>query len=246
MQGRFLTGAWRHLAMMNWAVDPDLLRPLVPRGTELDDFEGRTWVSLVGFLFEDTRLLGVPVPGYVRFEEVNLRFYVRRTEPGDSEVKRAVVFVREIVPKAAIAWTARLIYNEQYVAHPMGHDVALPGTGPGHVQVNWQHEGRTLGMQVNVEGAAAPIAAGSEAEFITEHYWGYVTQRDGSTVEYQVEHPRWDAWSATSIRLIGDVPAYYGGRFADTLRRPADSAFVAVGSEIVVRKPRRLQDTVSR
>jgi len=244
MQGRFLTGAWRHLAMMNWVVDPARLEPLVPRGTELDAFEGRTYVSLVGFLFEDTKLLGVGVPGHVRFEEVNLRFYVRRTDPGETEPKRAVVFVREIVPKAAIAWTARLIYNEQYVAHEMGHDIALPGDGPGHVQLTWQHEGRDLGMQVNVDGAAEPIVEGSEAEFITEHFWGYVTQRDGSTVEYQVEHPRWDAWSATSSRLIGDVPAYYGERFADVLRRPADSAFVAVGSDIVVRKPRRLPDTI--
>jgi uncharacterized protein YqjF (DUF2071 family) len=241
VQGRFLTGAWRHLAMMNWVVEPELLEPLVPAGTKLDRFDGRVWISLVGFLFADTRLLGLPIPFHTRFEEVNLRFYVRRVEPTTGEVKRAVVFVREIVPRAAIALTARLAYNEAYVAHPMSHTVELPQDGGrGVFEYGWRARGESYGMRVETIGTAGPIEAGSEAEFITEHYWGYVRQRDGSTYEYQVEHPRWDVWNADSAALIGPVPAYYGAPFESVLASPPVSSFVAAGSAIVVRKPRRI------
>jgi uncharacterized protein YqjF (DUF2071 family) len=32
---------------------------------------------MVGFVFKDTRVLGIKWPFHVNFEEVNLRFYVR-------------------------------------------------------------------------------------------------------------------------------------------------------------------------
>ncbi len=117
----FLTAEWRHLAMVHYAIDPRVLAPFVPRGTELDDWHGTTFVSLVGFLFLRTRVLGVPIPCHRDFEEVNLRFYVRRrTNDG---WRRAVSFVREIVPRRAIAVTARLLYGEPYVALPMRHRI---------------------------------------------------------------------------------------------------------------------------
>ena len=110
--GIFLTAEWRYLAMLNYAVDPQVLLPRVPAGTELDFFDGQTFVSLVGFLFRDTRVLGLRIPGHQTFEEVNLRFYVRRGANGrtvDGEVRRGVVFVREIVPRWAIAAVARWV-----------------------------------------------------------------------------------------------------------------------------------------
>ena len=118
----FLTGEWRYLAMLNYRVDAALLEPFVPHGTTLDDWQGTTYVSLVGFLFRDTRVLGVPIPLHRDFEEVNLRFYVRRE--ADGEVRRGVTFIKEIVPRPAIATVARLAYNEPYVALPMRHSIA--------------------------------------------------------------------------------------------------------------------------
>jgi uncharacterized protein YqjF (DUF2071 family) len=97
----FLTAEWRNLAMLNYEVDQSLLLPFVPSGTTLDQWEGKTYVSLVGFRFLKTRVLGLPVPFHTNFDEVNLRFYVRRRIAGD--VRRGVVFIREIVPRWAIA-----------------------------------------------------------------------------------------------------------------------------------------------
>src|SRR5262249_55610023 len=117
----FLTAEWRHLAMLNYAVDADMLRPFVPRGTELDFFGGRAYISLVAFRFLNTKVLGLPVPGHRDFDEANLRFYVRR--PAGREMRRGVVFIREVVPRRMVAAVARWAYNEQYVARPMWHDV---------------------------------------------------------------------------------------------------------------------------
>jgi uncharacterized protein len=234
----FLTAAWRSLAMLNWAVDPALLAPRVPEGTELDTWEGTAYASLVGFLFLDTRVLGIGVPFHRDFEELNLRFYVRRTV-GD-EVRRGVVFVKEVVPRRAIAALARLAYGENYVAHPMRHRIALePDTG-GSVEYGWRIGGRWSSLRAEVEGPARPLEAGSEAEFIAEHYWGYARQRGGGTVEYRVEHPRWRAWAATAARVEADLAALYGGALADALSGEPRSAFVAEGSEIVVRRGVRI------
>lgn len=238
----FLTGAWRTLAMLNWRVDPALLAPLVPRGTTLDAWQGATYVSLVGFLFRDTRVLGVPVPLHRDFEEVNLRFYVRRETAG--EVRRGVTFVKEIVPRIAIAAVARLAYNEPYVALPMRHTidrVRTPDAAPGTVRYEWRQPSGWSGITLHASGAATPLVAGSEAEFITEHYWGYTRQRDGGTVEYRVSHPRWRTWHVDTAELHGDFAAMYGAPLGAVLARPHDSAFLAEGSEIAVHLPARLQ-----
>jgi uncharacterized protein YqjF (DUF2071 family) len=241
MARRFLTAEWRYLAMLNYRVDPALLLPLVPRGTALDHWRGSAYVSIVGFLFRDTRVLGVPVPLHRDFEEVNLRFYVRRTV--DGEVRRAVTFIREIVPRPAIATVARLAYNEPYVAMPMRHSIATqsgPDAAPSMVRYEWKQRSGWSGLTVAASGAAMPLVPGSEAEFITEHYWGYTRQRDGGTVEYQVTHPRWRTWTVDDASLGGDLSELYGAEFGSVLAGPPASAFLAEGSPIAVHAPTRL------
>lgn len=236
----FLTGQWKYLAMMNYEIEPETLRPLVPRGTELDRWNGKTVVSVVGFMFSDTKVRGIRVPFHHRFEEVNLRFYVRRkTEDG---WRRGVVFIREIVPRWAIATVARLVYNENYAAMPMRHRIDEAGLNnkSGAVEYGWRWRGRWNHLRVTAIGDAQSLVDGSEEEFITEHYWGYAAQRDGSTVEYQVEHPRWVVWQVGERAFDCDVQAVYGERFVASLSASPNSAFLALGSEIVVRKGARL------
>ena len=233
----FLTARWENLVLLNYACDPTLLAPLVPAGTELDTWQGHTLFSLVGFLFSDTRLLGVPIPFHRTFEEVNLRFYVRR--PG-SDSRRAVVFVRELVPRRAIAAVAKGVYNEPYLAVAMHHHCSLtPGQG-GELRYGWTHQGTDFELGARVAGPALALASGSEAEFITEHYWGYTRQRDGGTLEYQVEHPRWQVWTATDCWFRGPALGLYGREFGEILSDTPRSAFVAVGSPVAVHRGRRL------
>jgi uncharacterized protein YqjF (DUF2071 family) len=235
----FLTAEWRFLAMLNWEVESSLLQPLVPAGTELDDWNGRLYASVVGFLFQKTRVLGMAVPFHADFEEVNLRFYVhRKTESG---FRRGVVFVKELVPRRLVAMLARRVYHENYVAVPMAHEIGLRSDGsPAQVAYSWTHAGAGGRLHLTTGRGLRSLDAGSVEEFLAEHYYGYVRQPGGATLEYAVEHPPWRIWPAEEAGLEADVRSLYGDRFASALGRPPDVAFLAAGSAIRVRRGARV------
>jgi uncharacterized protein YqjF (DUF2071 family) len=234
----FLTARWESLILLNYPCPPELLEPLVPAGTTLDSWQGKTVISLVGFLFADTRVRSWSIPFHRTFEEVNLRFYVRRTAP-DGATRRAVVFIRELVPRPAIAVVARWLYNEPYLAVPMSHRIDLTPERGGSVEYRWRYHGADFALRAQTQGPARALQPGSEAEFITEHYWGYTRQRDGGTLEYQVEHRRWEVWE-TRARFEGPGVDLYGPEFGAILAGPPQSAFVVVGSEVRVYLGKRL------
>ena len=228
----FLTAEWKHLAMLNYEIDPSLLAPLVPAGTELDLWNGKALVSVVGFLFLKTRVWGIPIPFHRDFEEVNLRIYVRRK--AEDGWRRGVVFIKEIVPRAAIALAARKLYNEPYIALPMAHRVAVESGSVKSAEYSWRFGGRQNSLKLTTRGRAELLPEGSEAGFITEHYWGYNAQPDGSTLEYRVEHPRWRVYDVADAKLDCDVAGLYGERFRDSLNRQPSSACLAEGSGVTV------------
>lgn len=236
---RFLTAEWRNLAMLNYEIDPGILAGRVPVGCELDAWSGRCFVSMVGFQFLRTRVLGVPVPFHRHFVEVNLRFYVRRKSEGTW--RRGVVFVKELVPRRAIAWVARRVYGENYDALPMRHEIGAAATPEiRSVAYRWRRRGAWEGLSATFSGEPALCADAAEETFITEHYWGYSRLRDHATVEYQVEHPRWRVWRASTASLDCEAASLYGPEFVEALSAAPSSAFVADGSPVVVRRGVRL------
>jgi uncharacterized protein YqjF (DUF2071 family) len=256
----FLTARWQYLAMINYVVDPEILEPLVPRGCELDLWQGQAYVSLVGFRFLDTKLKGLPIPFHRDFDEINLRFYIRRKDhenETNAEWKRAVAFIKEIVPKFAIAFTARTFYNEPYIAIPTRHTINLgpenentgnaeaghQQTGKLQVKYEWKYRGRWNHLSVQPTGVAQPMREGSDEQFIAEHYWGYTAQKDGGTIEYQVTHPAWRVWSCVDSKIDVDVAELYGERFVAPLSQTPSSVFLAEGSEISVSNGRRIDLT---
>lgn len=239
----FLTAEWRRLLMVNYEIDPSVLERRVPRGTELDTYQGKAFISLVGFRFLKTRICGLAIPGHQDFEEVNLRFYVRRPHP--EGVRRGVVFIKEIVPRSAIAFVARRVYNENYVSHPMRHAFEPPFASDHTLEglsYSWEFRGKWQSLSARVSGPPRPLAPGSEAEFIAEHYWGYARQQNGSTLEYSVEHPSWNAWRATETTVELDAAGVYGEEFAAALGRAPTSTFAADGSAVVVRRGVKLPE----
>jgi uncharacterized protein len=234
----FLSAEWRDLVMLNFEVDPGLLRSHVPPGTELDFFGGKTFVSLVGFRFLRTRLFGIlPIPFHSNFDEVNLRFYVRRQE--GPTLRRGVVFIREIVPRRAIADVARLLYGENYTRHPMRHSINRDGACYT-AEYEWQFKRRWCRLCARAAGTPATPLEGSLEQFITEHYWGYSRKRKGACVEYHVTHVPWQVWTASGAGFEGDGDALYGSGFGDVLCGAPDSAFIADGSAVQVFMGRRI------
>lgn len=228
---RFLTAEWKNLLMLNYAVDPALLQPLVPPGTELDAFDGQTYLSLVGFEFNRTRVLGWAVPFHQNFEEVNLRFYVRRGS------KRGVVFIRELVPRYAVAALARLAFNENYSCVPMSHRIE---GDVRNAEYSWRSGPHECLMRIETEGESFLPQEDSLSQFITEHYWGYAAQKGGGCLEYEVQHTPWRVWNAKQASFSGNVDALYGTEFAQVLKAEPDSAFLAKGSPVTVFKGRRI------
>jgi uncharacterized protein YqjF (DUF2071 family) len=244
MKPGFLTAEWRDLVMLNYPVESSILAPHVPRGTELDEWDGNTFISLVAFSFLNTRVKRIPVPFHRDFEEINLRFYVRFKGP--EGWRRGVVFVREVVPKRAIASIARWLYNENYVACPTRSNPRHAADGSQIREYGWCHKDKWLSIGATYSGSPSLPKEGSEEEFISEHYWGYTSQRDGSTVEYRVEHPQWNVWPASDHVASGDFAEFYGPEFAAALAGPPSSAFVADGSAVIVREGTQLEQDARR
>jgi uncharacterized protein len=235
----FLSAEWRDLVMLNYEVDARLLDAHVPAGTVLDSFDGRTYVSLVGFRFCHTKLFGyVPIPFHTDFDEVNLRFYVRRRE--DNEDRRGVVFIAEIVPKRAVAQIARFAYGENYVCLPMKHRIDMNGPTKT-AEYEWRLRGAWSKLHADASGAAAPAEEGSLEQFTTEHYWGYSNRRSGETLEYRVAHVPWNVWKTNAAGFEGDATALYGFELGKVLERPPDSAFIADGSPVAVFTGKKIQ-----
>lgn len=237
-RGVFLTAEWRNLVMLNYVVEPAALLPYVPAGTEIDLWNDRALVSIVAFRFLRPRLLGIPIPFHHEFPEVNLRFYVRRESPRG--VRRGVVFIKQIVPRIAVACVARWIHGQNFVVHSMRHDVAEFGAASGNASYEWRVGDHWNRVRICTDSAAELPAPGTEEWFITEHYWAYAARGKRSSLEYEVEHPSWRIRRADSVELECDAEAVYGPRFVDAFTAPPSSAFLVDGSAVAARRGTRL------
>ncbi len=238
MKSPFLTAEWRKLAIANYAVDPAILRPFIPYKTELDLWQNKCYVSLVGFMFLNTRIKGIRIPFHEHFEEVNLRFYLRYKENG--EWKRGVCFIREIVPRHALTFVANALYNEKYMTLPMAHEWYQKDNRLT-VSYKWKHKKDWYYLTVNADPISRKILPGSEEEFITEHYWGYTRIDNKVTSEYGVEHPRWETYKVNDHDICIDFGKMYGSEFAYLNEYPPDSVMLAEGSEIIVRSAGKIR-----
>jgi uncharacterized protein YqjF (DUF2071 family) len=230
---KFLTAKWHDLIMANYSVEPSLLADRVPTGTEIDLYEGKCFVSLVGFMFLDTRVMGFLVPFHVNFEEVNLRFYVRHEK--DDEVRRGVVFIKEIVPRFAIAAVAKTIYGEPYERWAMSNF-----RDEEHVRYSWEKAGYSNTLSVERSESLGVPDTGSEGEFIIEHYWGYTKRGENRTDEYKVEHPKWELFAPENVHIDVDFGKTYGEAFGFLADAEPHSVLLAKGSDISVYKGERL------
>jgi len=193
----------------------------------------------VGFLFNNTSVMGIKWPGFVNFEEVNLRYYIKYFD--GKEWRRGVGFISEIVPQFLVAGIANLFYNEHYSTAKMSHTISL-NNNELQVAYNWKKKNQDLNlMWVKANPVLKDIVSGSEEEFIFEHYYGYNKLNETTTVEYSLAHPRWQVYPVTDYQLHCNVEKLYGASFVPFIQNVQPvSIFLAKGSDVQVKMPKKL------
>ena len=227
----FLTAEWNDLALINYEINPQILKKYVPKGTELDLWNGKCYISLIGFMFENVKVLGIKIPFHINFEEVNLRFYVKRFENGNW--KRGTVFIKEIVPKHAVTLVANTLYKEHYQTLKMKHS-RTTNEHSKTFQYQWKKDSKWNSITMKTNKNAIPIELNSEAEFITEHYFGYTKFNENKTIEYEVTHPRWQQLQVIETKIDVDFKLIYGDNFQFLQELQPASTFLALGSKITI------------
>jgi len=230
IQRKFLTAEWRKLIMANYEIDPGILKKYVPAGTELDTWNNKYYVSLVGFMFLKTKLRGVTIPFHSNFPEVNLRFYVRYRS--GNAWRRGVVFINEFVPKPAITFVANIFYKERYITCPMKHKWEIGEQLT--IGYYWKNNNKWNEMEVVANPKLNEIKPGSKEEFITEHFWGYSSADKNKTGAYEVTHPRWDIYSIGNYKVDCQFKQLYGDDFDILDHLQPASVFLAEGSPVTI------------
>jgi len=238
----FLTAEWRKLAIANYIIDKKILEKYVPIGTEIDLWKGNCYVSVVGFMFVNTKLLGIRIPFHTHFEEVNLRFYVKRFVNG--KWRRGVVFIKEIVPKPALTFVANTVYDENYETLPMKHTWQV-GENSRTVRYRWKKSGHWNSISIEASIDHYPIESNSELEFITEHYWGCAKVNHRKSNEYEVIHPRWEVYKVKDYDIDIDFGTVYGQEFESLKSTNPISVMLAEGSEITVENKKTIKSPLA-
>ena len=231
MKETFLSARWENLIMANYEVNPDILKSYLPKGVELDYYNNKSYVSLVGFMFKQTNLFNVPIPFLGTFEEINLRFYVKRVE--GNTVKRGVVFINETVPYKLVAWLANKLYKEHYIAIPTKSFIDV-ANATKKIRYEWNINKEWNHIEVNAAKENVEMLPDSVEEFIFEHYYGYTKINNQLSQEYKVNHPRWLVNKVINYSIQCDFKAMYSNDFSFLSNRQPDSVIIAEGSPVTV------------
>lgn len=232
MTDTFLSARWENLIMANYSVNPDVLKPYLPNGVELDFYQDKVFVSLVGFMFKQTRLFNIPIPFLGTFEEINLRFYVKRTE--GNCIKRGVVFINETVPYKPVAWLANKLYKEHYTAVPT-KNFLVTGETAKTIRYEWNIQNKWNHLAVKTSVESEQMLPGTVEEFIFEHYYGYTKINSQFSQEYKVNHPRWQVNQVIDSSIDCDFKSMYGTDFSFLGKQTPHSVIIAEGSPVTVK-----------
>ena len=228
----FLKASWQNLIMANYEIDPELLKPFLPKGLELDYYQGKCYVSLVGFMFKNTSIFNIPIPLWGNFEEVNLRFYVIRNL--DHEIRRGVVFINETVPNKIVAFVANKLYKEHYIAIPTKHNWQIDAQQK-QIEYQWKVNNNWNKIKVMAAVNKEKMKPDSMEEFIFEHYYGYTKVNENKSLEYKVAHPSWEINRINDYHINCDFVNLYGVSFGVLNHSKPHSVMLAEGSTVSVK-----------
>ena len=227
----FLKANWENIIMANYEIDPKILDPFLPKGVEIDLFNDKAYISLVGFMFKKTKLFGIPIPWFGTFEEINLRFYVVRRE--NNQIKRGVVFINETIPYPIVAWMANKLYKEHYTVVPTKHEINQANNCK-KIKFEWLLNKKWNSIYVEASNELSAMKPNSLENFIYEHYYGYTKIDEHKTEEYKLQHPSWKTNEVVNYAIDCDFEAMYGKSFSVLNQTNPEAVFIAEGSSVAV------------
>lgn len=227
----FLKANWENIIMANYEIAPEVLAPYLPKGVELDLFDGKCYISLVGFMFKKTRLFNIPIPYLGTFEEINLRFYVKRKD--GNLLKRGVVFINETIPYQIVAWMANKLYKEHYTVVPTKHEINNFDTTQ-NIKFEWLLNKKWHSIYVEASTKSEVMQTDSLEQFIYEHYYGYTKIDANNTEEYKLQHPSWKTNKVLNYKIDCDFEMMYGKPFSVLNATKPEAVFIAEGSSVKV------------
>lgn len=229
-----LTAEWTNLLVATFETDKNLLQKFLPAKTELSDWNGKHFMSIVGFMFSKPRLLNITSPFYRKFEEVNLRFYVRRKEK--NKWKNGVVFIKEIAPSPLVGLVAKWLYHESFISLPMKHNLNITDA-ERNIEYRWKigHSWNYIKIQASLSHSLSPHTI--EA-FIADRHWAYTKAGDHRTFEFEIEHSPWNIFPSHSFEMNLDAAKIYGSEFAEYFHQKPLTVFLMDGSQTKVSYPK--------
>ncbi|WP_395049474.1 YqjF family protein [Flavobacterium sp.] len=227
----FLKANWENIIMANYEIDPKILIPFIPQGVELDLFNGKAYISLVGFMFKKTKLFNIPIPYLGTFEEINLRFYVIRKE--GNKIKRGVVFINETIPYPIVAWMANKLYKEHYTVVPTKHEISNDDNIK-KANFEWLLNKKWNRIYVEASTETKEMKNDTLEQFIYEHYYGFTKIDAHKTEEYKLQHPSWKTNKVFNYKIDCDFKAMYGNSFSILNTTEPEAVFIAEGSSVKI------------
>ncbi|WP_366185593.1 DUF2071 domain-containing protein [Flavobacterium ovatum] len=227
----FLKANWENIVMANYEIAPDILSKYIPQGVTLDLYDGKAYISLVGFMFKNTKIFNVPIYKFGTFEEINLRFYVSRKV--GNITKRGVVFINETVPYKAVAWLANALYKEHYTTIPTKHHWDFSKKNK-EIKYEWLVDKKWNSIVLSACKEKKAMTKNSFESFIFEHYYGYTKYSETSTEEYQIAHPSWLVNEILDYKIDCHFEKMYGKGFAVLDKTKPTSVFLAEGSTVEI------------
>ena len=232
-----MTAKFSELVAVNFAIDPKILEPRVPRGLELDFYNDETYVSLICMMLRDVRVWGIPIHIATGFEEINLRFYVRRRE-GDG-YRRGCCFIKDYVSSGAAAWILGSLFKAEFQKLKMKHSNSgfdgAPESVPS-VDYQWKVGDHWNRLRIKARSRIQKTSRDTKHGFILMHDNEY-SQRDGKTLEDRASRPAWTIWDAAQANFECDVKNLFGREFQRALSRRPASVFVTGGSDVTIYRP---------
>lgn len=179
---------WSELAFVHWRADAATIAPLLPAGLVPDEFDGSSWVGLIGFVLDRATIFGSPpIPYFGDFVEINVRLYAV-----DDHGRRGVVFLSLEASRLAAVLAARAAFSIPY----FWSSTRMTRADGKLRYLGVRHGNRDARSDFSIRPGTRRIQDDPLADFLTAR-WALFTSNRGKTVRLPNTHEQWELYEAT-------------------------------------------------